>query len=207
MKWFVIHFRPSFGIMVCLIFGLLAGGCETTTDKPNAVEVKPVDLGRDILRVGDRIRIIYLDIPDAPPTPTEQQIPESGKLLLPKGIEVVFANRMKTDVEKEIQDLYVKKHQIYQRMTVNIERQNLVVSVGGEVRTPSFIPHTGEMTLTKAINAAGGFTEFADRTQVVVTRASTKQQIIVNVKKALKNPTLDVSIYPGDLINVIRKIF
>lgn len=186
-------------------FGIALVGCDTLTNEKPDTSPKPPETSSDLLRVGDKIRIVYLDIPDAP-TPTEQQIPEDGKLLLPKGVEITLANKRRTDVEKEIQDFYVKVRRLYPRMTVNIERQNLVASVGGEVRNPSFIPLSGEMTLTRAINAAGGFTDFAERTSVRVTRATTKQQIIVNVKKALKNPALDLPIYPGDVIEVPRRI-
>lgn len=188
-----------------VVFGIALVGCDTLTYEKPDISPKPPETSSDLLRVGDKIRIVYLDIPDAP-TPTEQQIPDDGKLLLPKGVEITLANKRRTDVEKEIQDLYVKVRRLYPRMTVNIERQNLVASVGGEVRNPSFIPLSGEMTLTRAINAAGGFTDFAERTSVRVTRATTKQQIIVNVKKALKNPALDLPIYPGDVIEVPRRI-
>jgi protein involved in polysaccharide export with SLBB domain len=36
------------------------------------------------------------------------------------------------------------------------------VNVGGSVRTPSGVPFTEDMTLLTAINAAGGFNDFAD---------------------------------------------
>jgi polysaccharide export outer membrane protein len=187
-----------------IVFGIALVGCDTLTYEKPDTSPKPPETSSDLLRVGDKIRIVYLDIPDAP-TPTEQQIPEDGKLLLPKGVEITLANKRRTDVEKEIQDLYVKVRRLYPRMTVNIERQNLVASVGGEVRNPSFIPISAEMTVTRAINAAGGFTDFAKKTNVRVTRATTKQQIIVNVEKALENPGLDIPIYPGDVIEVKRR--
>lgn len=191
-------------LALSLAAGLLFVGCDTMQPtNPPAGTQTPVN--QDLLRAGERIRIIYLDIPDAP-TPTEQQIPENGKLLLPKGVEVMFANRNKTDVEKEIQDIYVNQKRFYPRMTVNIERQGLTISIGGEVRTPGSVIHSGQMTVTRAINAAGGFTEFADRTEVVITRAITQEQIVVNVKRALKNPALDLPIYPGDSVTVKRRI-
>ena len=90
-------------------------------------------------------------------------------------------------------------------MSVIIERLSLSISVGGEVRTAGSIAYLGDMTVTKAINAAGGFTEYADRTAVIVTRAN-RQQVFINVKKALSNPKLDLPMYPGDSIYVKRSI-
>lgn len=201
----VLHRLFSNARLLAFLTLACLAGCESASDrKPHVPVTQPQS--SDTLRVGDRIRIIYLDIPDAPAQPTEQQIPEDGKLLLPKGVEIGFAGKKRTDVEREIQDTYVNKRRLYPRMTVIIERLNLIVSVGGEVRTPGFVPHSGEMTLTRAINAANGFTEFAERTAVLVTRATTKEQIVVDVKKALKDPSLDVPIYPGDVIHVKRKI-
>lgn len=199
-------FARSF-LCLLVVLGLTLAGCETLSNGgPPMAQPKASDTSSDILRVGDRVRIIYLDIPDAPATPSELQIPEDGKVLLPKGVEINLANKKRTDVEKEIQDIYVNVRRLYPRMTVNIERQALVISVGGDVRTPSFVPHSGEMTVTRAINAAGGFNEFANRAKVQVTRAATKQQIIVNVKKAQDDPKLDLPVYPGDVIFVPRRI-
>jgi polysaccharide export outer membrane protein len=193
-------------MVLALAASMVFSGCETPAPA-NQTQVAPKDMtiNQDLLRAGERIRIIYLDIPDAP-TPTEQQIPESGKLTLPKGVEVMFANKLKTDVEKEIQDIYVNQRRLYPRMTVNIERQGLTVSIGGEVRTPGSVLHSGQMTVTRAINAAGGFTEFALHSDVVITRAISGQQIHVNVDKALKKPALDVPVYPGDSVLVRRRI-
>jgi protein involved in polysaccharide export with SLBB domain len=61
------------------------------------------------------------------------------------------------------------------------------------------------MTVLKAINRAGGFTEYADRRKVRITRIN-GQQIMVDCKSALKKPDLDVPLYPGDRIEVVRSI-
>ncbi len=204
MNWSLAKCPRALWALLSLAACLLFSGCETggkNTAGTTTTQAPP----QDLLRAGERIKIVYQDIPDAPPT-TEQQIPENGKLELPKGVEVVFANRLKTEVEKEIQDIYVNQKHLYPRMTVNIERQGLAVSVGGEVHTPGMVVHLGQMTVTRAINAAGGFNEFADRKDVIVTRAITKEQIHVNVKQAFDNPALDLPVYPGDSILVTRRI-
>jgi protein involved in polysaccharide export with SLBB domain len=62
------------------------------------------------------------------------------------------------------------------------------------------------MTVLKAIQTAGGFTEFAKRTKVQVTRANGHKEKPVNYDKAVKNPKLDLPIYPGDQIFVDKRI-
>lgn len=157
----------------------------------------------EMLRIGDRIRIIYLDIPTPPPA-VEQVIPEDGKLLLHMGVEYNFSGKKRTDAEREIGSIYVNEKKVYKKVTIVIEKQATYVSVGGEVRSPNSIIHRGDLTVLSAIDAAGGFTEFAKRTRVIVTRGSNKQQITVNAKKAIVDPSLNLRLYPGDSVYVAR---
>ncbi len=161
-------------------------------------------LSADHLRPGDRIKIIYNDIPDIP-TPTEQIVPEDGRILLPRGVEVMVLGKKRTDVEREIASLYIDGR-IYQRITVTIERMASYISVEGEVRTPSTVMYRGDMNVTAAIAAAGGFTEYANRSAVVVTRAATKEQLKVNVRRAVRDPRLNLPLYPGDSVHVPRSV-
>ena len=209
MKWFLSKASQTGLLVLGLMLVVFVTGCETTggagASAPVAAPASDTNaLGPDLLRAGDRIRIVISDIPDAT-LPTEQQIPEDGKLTLPKGVEINLLGKKRTDIEREIQDIYVNQRRIYRRMSVIIERLSLSISIGGEVRTAGPIAYLGDMTVTKVINAAGGFTEYADRTTVIVTR-SNRQQVFINVKKALRNPKLDLPIYPGDSVYVKRSI-
>ena len=196
----------AFAACVC---ALLLTGCQTTSDPDPVVasgKTKPVSvLGMDFLRSGDRIRIVFGDIPDAA-APTDEQIPEDGKLTLPKGVEINLLGKKRTDVEKEIEDLYVNQRHIYRKIKVTIERLGLFISVGGEVRTPSgTVPFIAGMTLTTAINAAGGCTEFANRRLVQIKRAN-GETLKVNLRKAVDDPKFDIPLYPGDTVHVHRTL-
>jgi protein involved in polysaccharide export with SLBB domain len=209
MKWSLSKATQTGLLVLGLMLVVFVTGCETTGGAAASAPLPspasdPNTLGPDLLRAGDRIRIVISDIPDAT-LPTEQQVPEDGKLTLPKGVEINLLGKKRTDIEKEIQDIYVNQRRIYRRMSVIIERLSLSISVGGEVRSAGPIAYLGDMTVTKAINAAGGFTEYADRTSVIVTRAN-RQQVFINVKKALSDPKLDLPMYPGDSIYVKRSI-
>lgn len=209
------YFRCFFSAPLALLSGLLAlallGGCASSpTDSGDSStdtgSVSAADTqSADYLRPGDRIKIVYNDIPDVP-TPTEQVVPEDGRILLPRGVEVVVIGKKRTDVEREIASIYVDEKRIYRKITVTIERMASFISVGGEVRMPSSVVYRGDVTVTAAIAAAGGFTEYANRSRVVVTRAANKKQIDVNVRKAVRDPKLDLLLYPGDQVYVPRSI-
>jgi protein involved in polysaccharide export with SLBB domain len=59
------------------------------------------------------------------------------------------------------------------------------------------------ITVTKAIQTAGDFTEFANKKKVKLTRKD-GSIYTVNCIKALEDPTQDLEVYPGDTIHVPR---
>ena len=61
------------------------------------------------------------------------------------------------------------------------------------------------MTLFSAINAAGDFTEFGDQGKVHLMRGNHVE--IINCKKIRANPSLDVKVLPGDIIQVPETIW
>ena len=199
--------RGVWAALAACMCALLFTGCQTDSDTATAVpSVKSASvLGMDFLRSGDRIRIVFSDIPDATPA-TDEQIPEDGQLTLPRGVEINLLGKKRTDVEKEIEDLYVNQKRIYRKIKVTIERLGLFISVGGEVRTPSgTVPYIAGMTLTTAINAAGGCTEFANRRVVQIKRAN-GETLKVNLRKAVDDPKFDIPLYPGDTVHVHRTL-
>ncbi|MGV3771267.1 MAG: polysaccharide biosynthesis/export family protein, partial [Verrucomicrobiales bacterium] len=108
------------------------------------------------------------------------------------------------ELANEIHQKYVPAY--YRRLTVNVSSPDRFYTVDGEVRSPGHKNYFGQITILKAIAAAGGFTDFANKTSVEVTRQDgTKHKI--NTKKALKNPALDLPIYPGDSVFVDRRFW
>ena len=179
-----------------------APGCLTAKGDHEAGSAKPV--GTEYLSVGDKVKITYADIP-VPIPPTEQQIPETRKITLHLNLEVEFVGKTKTQLEKEIRDLYIKGG-YYKNINIVIDVPVRTISVGGEVRAPSSYAHSANLTLTKAINMAGGFTEYAKKRRVTITRPD-GTVVYVNWNKAVKNPSEDQPIHPGDRIQVDRSLF
>lgn len=191
--------------MTAVVLMALATGCESMRPGGGGASLTGDDVeSADRLNVGDRVRVMITDIPSPPPV-IEQLIPESGKLLLHLNQEFQFAGRRRNELEREIQKHYIDK-QYYHRIVVNIEVMPRPVTVGGEVRSPGVLQYHGQMTVTKAIDGAGGFTEYAAKRRVRITRLN-GQQLTVNCVRALRNPSSDLRIYPGDKVHVDRSIW
>jgi polysaccharide export outer membrane protein len=123
------------------------------------------------------------------------------------GERIQVAGRKTEDIAQEITQIFTEKKQVFRpgRLTVTVQVFGRSVSVGGDVRNTGSFQFEGGMTVLKAINRAGGFTEWADRTEVQITRLN-GQQLTVNCKAAVRRPNLDVQLFPGDRIHVPRKI-
>lgn len=192
-------------IYPCAILALCgAGFLANAADKKKADKEASKPVGTEYLAVGDKVRITYSDTP-TPVPPTEQQIPESKKITLHLGLEVEFVGKTKTELEKEIHNLYIEK-QLYKNIGIVIDVPVRMFSVGGEVRNVSTFAHQANLTLVKAINQAGGLTEFANKRKIQITRAD-GTVIYVKWNDALDDSAKDPPIHPGDRIQVKRSIF
>ena len=184
---------------------LLGNGCETLTTTQDVVQPSgQVDAGADTLQVGNKVIIIFADIP-TPIQPMEEVVREDGMISLHLGQKIQAAGKKKGELEEEIKALYVPK--FYLRLSVNIKLEERFFSVGGEVRQSSRQIYSGEMTVLKAITAAAGFTEFADKKKIDIIRTNRRKDR-VNWYKAQEDPKkYDLPIFPGDQIFVHRRRF
>jgi polysaccharide biosynthesis/export protein VpsN len=168
---------------------------------PTSIAPPPVQSGR--LSSGDLVRIIFSDVPQ-PPQNVEIRIPEDGRITLPYNITVSAIGKTVSQLQEEIRNEYVPK--LFVRLTVNIKTEERFYFVGGEVRAPARQQHNGDLTVLRAIDTVGGFTDFANRKKIELRRANGEVHII-NWEKARKNPKLDLKVYPNDQIIVHRRLF
>jgi polysaccharide export outer membrane protein len=157
----------------------------------------------NVLHVGESIIINFADTP-TPVTPIETLVKEDGTVTLIYNQKFVAAGKTVGLLQNEIRDRYVPQY--YKFLTVTIKTEERFFSIGGQVRAPNRVQYATKITLLQAINTAGGFTDFADKKRVQVTRANRKV-IKVNCVKAIDHPELDVEIFPGDSIYVPKKIW
>ena len=95
-----------------------------------------------------------------------------------------------------------------QTNAINATHDAALAYVGGEVSSHgSRQLYVDGTTVTKAIQSAGGLTDFANHGKVWLTHTGTGQRIQVNYDEALKNPAKDPPVYPDDQINVDKRIF
>lgn len=187
--------------MLVVSLGILTGcgSFDSTHQKKASVQQPP----RVNLRIDDEVSVLFGGVPN-PPDRYVGRIKEDGTITLPLVGSVKAAGKAVGEFEKEIHDLYVPKY--YQLLNVTVNVANLWFHVDGYVKNPNRMPYAGEMTVLKAIAAAGGCSEFANRKKVKLNR-STGETLIVNYDKALRNPGLDLPVYPGDYIYVPRRLF
>jgi protein involved in polysaccharide export with SLBB domain len=160
----------------------------------------------DVLRPGDPISIRFSGVTvSEPPPPVDERLKSDGMIRLPLIREPIKAEgKTRGQLEEEIYKLYVPK--LFKTLTVKVGSEGRTVYVGGEVRIQGRVQYMGEMTVLSAITAAGGFTDFANRKKVQVTRA-TGRKVTVNCIKAQRDAKYDLPVYPDDRIEVPRRLF
>jgi protein involved in polysaccharide export with SLBB domain len=153
-------------------------------------------------RVGDTVVVQLSGLPEDV-LPHEESIKEDGRITMPLIGPVRAAGKTAGELQNDILALYVPKY--YQRLTVTVKSsQDRVYYVGGEVKQPGRQLYVGTTTVTKAIQSAGDFSDFAKKTKVILIRAN-GERIEVNCEKAISDPSQDPIVYPGDQIQVPRR--
>jgi polysaccharide export outer membrane protein len=154
------------------------------------------------LRIGDQVQIRLETTSLQPPQVFDLLIDDEGKIALPL-INRIHADGLTTsELAAKIQEAYVPR--FYVRCNANVLVASRFFYVGGEVRSPGRYPWSSDISLLKAINTAGGFTDFANRGKVELTRAKAKKNY--DVEKIRQRPEQDLPIQPGDSIYVPRSI-
>lgn len=162
---------------------------------------RPVDPATEQLRAGDKLLIILLDTPGGP-IPHEQAITEDGKITLHLNQEFTAAGKTRSQLQQEIVARYVPAY--YKRLTATIKVEDKYFFVQGEVKLPNRYTLSPDMSVLKAVSTAGGFTDFANRREVQLTRLG-GEKFIVDCKEALNRQELDLKVYAGDQVVVPRR--
>ncbi len=153
--------------------------------------------------VGDTVTVVF-DGPPDPLQPHEENIKEDGTITLEDIGSVKAVGKTAGELQTEIHDLYVPKY--YTHLTVTVKTGDRVFYVTGEVKGPGRQIYSGQMTVTKAITSAQDFTDFANRKKVWLIRAN-GQRIRVNCDDIMDGSAPDPQVYPGDQIQVTRRLF
>jgi polysaccharide biosynthesis/export protein len=218
MKSLLHYIRRTVGAVLVGAAWLALVGCQSAPSAPPAefgqdgsAGSPPAMTGTNMLFTGsaddlvpgNRIRITYSGQANVPP-PHEQVIPEDGTIKPPLLKEPVIAAGKKVgQLQEELLSLYIPAY--FKTLTITVVCDERYFWVGGEVKSPGQKPYLSQMTVLKAIQAAADFTDFAKRSKVRVTRANGRTET-VNCSKAAKDSKYDRPVYPGDRIDVPRRV-
>jgi polysaccharide biosynthesis/export protein VpsN len=159
----------------------------------------------EVLRIGDSLTIILTDTPTPIPV-FEEKIKEDGTITLTLNQSFKAEGMTCAELEKLVRKRYVPDY--FKEMTVTVKQQESTrwYYVNGEVKSPARQIYNSRITVLKAVASSGGFTDFANKKKVKLTRVDGRTQT-VNCVKALDNPSLDPEVYPGDTIHVPRRLW
>ena len=165
-------------------------------------------LAQAVLRVGDPIELRISGVPQDEQAQVNNTyvVDMTGSINLPYINKVTAEGRAPAQLAAAIEDAY-RSHKIYTNPTITIVMQPTArfVNVGGAVRSPTRVPFTEDMTLLTAINAAGGFNEFADQKRVRLLRGNKAK--VYDVRQFRRDPSKDVALQPGDKVEVPQSLF
>lgn len=164
--------------------------------------------GDAALRVGDILDLRISGVPsdDVAQVSGTYTVDNEGYLNLPYIGKIRAQGVSSGDLQTSIQNRYVSE-QIFTNPTILITTAGggRFVNVSGDVRAPQRVAYTPDLTLLKAITAAGDFTEYANDRKVRLLRSG--EVMVVDVKKIRENPSLDIPLKPGDDVYVPQSWF
>jgi protein involved in polysaccharide export with SLBB domain len=156
--------------------------------------------GVGVVRVGEMVIVSFADQPPGQALQeVKTRLAEDGKLTLPFNVTVQATGKTTRQLEQEIRGLYVPR--LFNYLTVTVKTEERFYVVGGEVKLPGQKPYFGPVTVLRAIDTAGGPTDFANMKKIELTREN-GQKVVINGPKAAKDSKLDPEVFPNDHITV-----
>jgi protein involved in polysaccharide export with SLBB domain len=193
--------RREFPLVSALAALLLIAGCASNRGATANPRI-PVATSTAQLRPGDSLTVALQGVPD--PSTNSVQIDEQGLISLPYIGTLTAAGGTTADLSQRIRETYVTR-KIYTTVDVSVSVTERYIYVGGEVQRPGRIIWTPDLTVTKAIQSAGGFTLYAKETAVSLVRD--RDAYPIDVKLAQKIPDQDPHLVPGDSLQIPRSPF
>jgi protein involved in polysaccharide export with SLBB domain len=195
--------RRLSAFLVIPLLALLLGGCVTDGTSPAATNprIEAPSLAAQ-LRPGDTMVVSLLGIPE--PITSSVQIDEEGLIRLQYIGAVTAAGLNTAELSQSIRDAYISKN-FYTALDVSVNVTERYIYIGGEVQRPGRIPWSPDLTLSKAVQSAGGFSLYAKEKRVTLTRDRKAYDFDVNL--AQRQPEQDPLLFPGDSIQVPRSAF
>lgn len=189
-----------------LLTGCMGGGAAGgSTTPPSVADNSTSETGNpDIIRCGDVLLIRLTGVPDNEGGVYEETVIDEGTISMPLLGSFKAAGKTLGKLKAEIEAAY-RERKIYATPNVTVSQSQRFINVLGEVRAPQRVIFTPDMTILKAISACGGFTDYAQKREVKLSRGG--KVYLFNAVEALKDPSKDIPLRAGDQIQVPRTIF
>lgn len=193
---------------------LLLAGCasqnQSLTDAPAGATLgssrhNPVLYGSDnaaTLRPGDSLVVVLQGVPD--PSNNQVQIDDQGLISLPYIGTLQTGGNTSAVLAQKIRETYIAK-KIYTTVDVSVSVTERYVFVGGEVARPGRVVWSPDLTLSKAVQAAGGFSLYAKESRVTLVRDG--KPYVMDAALAALKPQEDPRLLPGDSLSVPKSAF
>lgn len=160
--------------------------------------------GSSVLREGDYVQVQLKGVPAPEEASLDFSLNEQGTIAMPHLPPIRALGKSTGALEREIEEMY-KAQRIFTDPKVSVLVGGRYINVMGEVRLPQRVLYTSDMTMLKAVAASGGFTDYANKRAVRVHRGG--EVVEVHAGRALKDPSEDLPLRPGDTVEVKRSIF
>ena len=186
-------------LLVALAVLALAGCFEPDHDLIPSAQPVEVTSG---LSVGDTFEVRVFGEPDVG---GGFQVQEDGSIVFPLVGRVEVLGKTQGELAALLEDKlaagYLRDPQVTVVMTA---RENLEVSVLGQVQKPGTFNYVEKLTLVQAISEAGGLNELAHSRRVKLTRKGPTGvgTYEVSVKAITEGREEDILLQPGDIIFV-----
>lgn len=170
---------------------ILAAIMLTFTNASYAQDLQHYKLGAD-----DVISVSVFDEPDL--SLREARVSSTGAIAMPLIGQVIVKGLSVAQAEQAIHDLYLGDYLKKPDITVTIVEYRQFY-VNGEVSKPGGYSYREGMTVQRAITLAGGFTERASRSKILLLRENSNGMPVT--------ASLTTPVQPGDVITVEESFF
>lgn len=155
---------------------------------------------RKTLKQGDKIEVHLTGIPN--PYNIVDVIDDLGNINLPYIETITIAGKTTSETEKDIENAYVKGG-YYRKMSVTVVAEMDEYFMRGEIRQSGRYMLASDLTLLQAIATAGGYTDYAKRTEVRIIRND--EILVFNAAKIEAGVEKDTFVNSGDIIIIPRR--
>ena len=201
----VLSSKASYVVSMLMVVFLAA--CVTPTENPAGYEKRGnsenIPPGLE-LSAEEKVTIRFAGIPNPPP-PHEERIREDGNIHPPYLSEPVKALGLTPpQLRTKLYEAYVPR--IFTTISITVLTEERLITVNGEVARSGRYPYVGETTAVEAISQAGGLTDFARKRKLTVIRGN-GLKFTFDYEKARRESQFDPPIYPGDIIDVPKRLY